>query len=240
MLRIWAIVVLALSLPLLHFVRPRLPVSPSSTSPRFRLSFLVAPTFWFLQMGNIVEGLGYFIPTLYLPVFAGSLGFSRSIGTVLVSMINTSSVLSAVIVGLLIDRFHVTSVILLSTAGSALAVFLFWGLSFNLPLLCAFAFLYGLFAGGWTSTYTGIVKEIRKHDESADVGVLLGLLSAGRGIGAVVSGPLSEVLLQTSSWRDATRSGYGSIYESIILFTGITAAIGGVSFIGRIIGLIKQ
>lgn len=36
---------------------------------------------------------------------------------------------------------------------------------------------------------------IKRLEESADVGILIGLLSAGR-VGAVASGPLSEMLLK--------------------------------------------
>ena len=138
-LRSWATAVLTLSLPLLYLLRPRLPISSTSQPPRLDFTFLRTPTFWLLQTGNILEGLGYFIPSVYLPLFARSLGLSPSTGTVLISLINTSSVLSAIIVGLLIDRFHVTSVILLSTIGSVTAIFLFWGFSSSLPLLCIFA-----------------------------------------------------------------------------------------------------
>lgn len=68
------------------------------------------------------------------------------------------------------------------------------------------------------------------------MGLVIGLLSAGRGIGAVVSGPLSEVLLKSRPWQGATSLGYGSAYEGLIVFTGVTAAAGGVSFLGRVLG----
>jgi hypothetical protein len=35
----------------------------------------------------------------------------------------------------------------------------------------------------------------KRNDERADVGTLLGLLTAGRGIGAVASGPLRKALI---------------------------------------------
>lgn len=236
MLRAWATTVLTLSLPLVYLLRPRLPITSTSQPPRLDFTFLRTPTFWLLQTGNILEGLGYFIPSLYLPFFASSLALPPSSSTMLLSLINTCSVLSAIIVGLLIDRFHVTSVILLSTLGSVIAIFLFWGFSSSLPLLCIFASAYGLFAGGFSSTYTGVIKEIKRHEESADVGLVIGLLSAGRGIGAVVSGPLSEVLLKARPWQGVTSLGYGSAYEGLIVFTGVTAAAGGVSFLGRVLG----
>jgi hypothetical protein len=54
------------------------------------------------------------------------------------------------------------------------------------------------------------------------MGSIMGLLSVGRGIGNVVSGPLSEVLM---GWRGSGLFAYGSEYGSLITFTGITAVV---------------
>jgi hypothetical protein len=70
--------------------------------------------------------------------------------------------------------------------------------------------------------------------------MLIGLLSAGRGIGAVVSGPLSEALLTLKPWQGDVGLGYGTGYGGLIVFTGITAALGGASFLGRSLGWMKQ
>ena len=148
----------------------------------------------------------------------------------LIALVNASGVVSTVLGGMLVDQVHVTTVIALSTVGTMVAVFLFWGLSTALPLLCIFSILYGFFAGGFVSTFGGVVKDMKQKDERTDVGTLIGLLSAGRGIGAVASGPLSEALLKE------TGSAYGNGFGSLIVFTGVTATVGGVSFLGRRLG----
>jgi MFS family permease len=191
-------------------------------------------------MGLIMESLGYFIPSIYLPTFARSIGLSPSMGTLLVALVNAASVPSTIILGMLIDRFHVTTVILLSTVGAVISVFLFWGCSDTLPLLIVFSILYGLSAGGFVSTNAGVIKAVKSLDENNDVGMLIGLLSAGRGIGAVVSGPLSEALLTLKPWQGDVGLGYGTGYGGLIVFTGITAALGGASFLGRSLGWMKQ
>lgn len=183
-----------------------------------------------------MESLGYFIPSIYLPTYARSIGLSPSMGTLLVALVNAASVPSTIILGMLIDRFHVTTVILLSTVGAVVSVFLFWGFSDALPLLIVFSVLYGFFAGGFVSTNAGVIKAIKTLDENTDVGTLIGFLSAGRGIGAVVSGPLSEALLTSKPWKGEAALGYGTGYGSLIVFTGITAALGGASFLGRRLG----
>jgi MFS family permease len=235
-LRVWAVALIILSGPLIYFLRPRLPISPVSQPQRYGLEFLKTSAFWFFIVGTIIESLGYFIPSLYLPTYARSLGLNPSIGTLLIAVVNASGVVSTVLGGMLVDRVHVTTVIALSTVGTMVAVFLFWGLSTALPLLCVFSILYGFFAGGFVSTFGGIVKAVKKNDERADVGTLIGLLSAARGIGAVASGPLSEALLTGHPWQGQTASAYGSGFGNLIVFTGVTATVGGVSFLGKRLG----
>jgi hypothetical protein len=77
---------------------------------------------------------------------------------------------------------------------------------------------------------------MKHRDESADIGSLLGVISAGRGVGAVVSGPLSEALLSGKPWQGDAGLGYGSGYGGLIVFTGVTATVGGVGFLGRRLG----
>ncbi len=238
MLRAWAIVLVLLSGPLLYYVKPRLPVSPATHARPVNFHFLKTSTFWILQAGNIIQGLGYFIPNIYLPTYARSLGLSPVAGTVTVSLFNTTSVFGQIILGSLIDRVHVTTVVLISTVGATLSVFLLWGFSASLPLLCMFSLVYGLFAGGFSSTFTGIIQEIRKIDDHAEAGLIFGMLAAGRGVGSVVSGPLSEALLNERPWLGEAAAGYGSGYGALIVFTGLTAMLSGVSWVGRRVGWI--
>lgn len=239
-LRIWATTILILSTPLIHFLRPRLPVSLVSLPPRYGLGFLKSISFWLFQACLIIESLGYFLPSIYLPTFAQSLGLSPSIGSMLIALLNVSAVFATIIMGILCDRFHVTTVILLSTIGATFSVFVFWGLSTTLPLLCIFTILYGFFAGGFVSTNAGVIKLVKRQNQSTDIGILLGVIRAGRGIGSLLSGPLSEILLRESSGNANTRgAGYGSKYGSLVVFTGVTAALGGMSFLGRRLGWIQ-
>lgn len=234
-LRIWGICLMILAMPLVYFLRPRLPISAASQSPRYGLSFIKSSAFWVLQAGLVMESLGYFIPSIYLPLFARSLGLSPSIGTLLVALLNAAAVFATVMFGMLVDRFHVTTVILLSTIGTTISVFLLWGLSTALPLLCVFSIVYGFFAGGFISTNAGVIKMVKQNDRGADVGILLGFISAARGIGAVASGPLSEALVKKGLGHEGEFA-YGSGYGGLIVFTGVTAAIGGVGFLGKRLG----
>lgn len=229
-LRIWSIVLFVLAGPLLYFVKPRVPIAPASSVRPFNLSFLIERTFLIYQLGNILEALGYFLPTIYLPTYARQLGASNLTATLTVILVNLASVFGCITMGTLVDRYHATTCILLSTVGSTLAVFLLWGLSLSLAPLYIFCTAYGIFAGSFTSTWPAVTSEVRKRNPFADTGIVFGFLSLGRGIGNVVSGPLSESLIEGSStWR----SMYGSGYGLLVVFTGVTAFLGGLSVVAR-------
>ena len=236
MLRVWAIVLVVVVAPFLYFVKPRLPLSSTSRNRRFDLHFLGTSTFLLLQGGNILEGLGYFIPSIYLPTYAESLGFSSISSTLIISLANSASIFGAILLGGLSDRLHVTTVIFISTVGATLSVLLCWGLATSLPTLCLFSLSYGLFAGGFSTTWTGIIKEVQKRERGADAGMVFGLLAAGRGIGSVISGPLSEALIEAKWLQNEASFGYGTGYASLIMFTGVTAALGGTSWVWRRLG----
>ncbi|KAL8790614.1 MAG: hypothetical protein Q9213_000461 [Squamulea squamosa] len=235
-LRAYAVALVVLALPLLYFVRPRLPLAQTSLQRRLDLNFLRTSIFWIPQAANIVQGLGYFIPNIYLPTYAMSQGMTGTEGTLMLALVNMGVVFGAIWAGALTDRMHVSSVMAICSLGAALAVFVFWGLAVSLPILYLFSLLYGLTAGGFSASYTGIVSRVKDQVTAADTGMIFGFLAAGRGIGAVASGPLSEALLRLQAWKGEAKLGYGTGYGSLIVFTGITAAVGGASWMARRVG----
>jgi MFS family permease len=230
-LRIWAFTMAILCAPLIYFVKGRLPPPSSTPLPRqpISYSFVKSRVFVFLQLANILESLGFFLPSIYLPSYAHSIGLSPVASIILLALLNASSVVGAISMGQLCDRMHVTNVITISTVGSTLSVFLLWGLATNFPLLVVFSITYGIFAGGFSAIWTGMMKEVQKDNTEAKLGTLMGLFSAGRGIGAVLSGPLSGLLLG-SFLEGKLKFGYGAgDYGALILFTGISAFLGMIS-----------
>lgn len=221
MLRAWAITIILLASPLLYYVKPRIPLSLSSHPRRLDTKFLRLPIFWALEAGNIFESLGFFIPNIWLPTYARSLGLPSIAGTLTIMLFNVTSVFGQVLMGALTDRLHVTTVVLISTIGSTLSVFLFWGLAVSMPVLFIFALAYGLFAGGFTSTFSGVIREVQRLETGTEAGMIFGLLSAGRGVGSVLSGPLSEALLREKPWVGEAALGYGTGYGGLMVFTGI-------------------
>jgi predicted MFS family arabinose efflux permease len=248
-LRVWAIVVAVLCFPLLSFAKPRLPISTShprihstSWTQLFDLSFLWSSYFFIHQACNVIESSGYFLPSIYLPLYAQNTLHSSSYASAFTVMaINGASVIGTISMGTLIDRFHVTTCVLVSTFGSAVCVFLLWGLATNISILYIFAATYGLFAGSFCATWTGVIRDVQiRSGGKADAGLVFAFLAFGRGVGNIVSGPLSVILIGGSSdgtvWKGHAKGGYGSGYGPLIAFTGVSALLGGLSFVIKRIG----
>jgi MFS family permease len=234
-LRMWAIVLVLLVLPFLHFTRPRVPVNASASAPRprFNLSFLKSRLFLIYSLGNAIEGLGYFLPSIWLPTYTRSIGASDTIATATLALLNASAVFGCVILGLVIDRTHITTAILLSTIGALLSVFILWGLASSTGMLVAFAITYGFFAGSFSTTWSGIITEIVTSKPDTQPSLVFGFLAMGRGIGSICSGPISDVLVHMSASSAEIGSAYSSDYSPLVIMTGVTAAVGGLSWGAR-------
>jgi MFS family permease len=150
-----------------------------------------------------------------------------------VTLLNLASVFGSVTMGHLADRYHAITCITISTVGSTLAVLFLWGFASTLPTLFVFSIAYGLFAGCYSATWAGITHEVRRVDPSADATMIFAVIAFGRGIGNVVSGPLSEAIVSVDSWKGSAVAGYGSGYGLIILCTGLSCLLSGVCIVAH-------
>ncbi|KAJ5537804.1 hypothetical protein N7494_007283 [Penicillium frequentans] len=233
-LRAFAIALFLLTAPLVYFVKPRVPIPKNRPSPPPpNLRFIMTFTFALFELCNTIEALGFFLPSLYLPTYAGMIGASSSLQALTVILFNLASVVGCVLMGAIIDKLDVTVCILVSTIGSTLGVFIIWGFSMSLAPLFIFSIVYGLFAGSYTSTWPGIMRDVVRKKASAESSMVFACLAAGRGIGNLVSGPLSEALVKGLPWEGKLAYGYGSGYGTLIVFTGVTGVVGGGSYVAR-------
>ncbi|OAL54938.1 MFS general substrate transporter [Pyrenochaeta sp. DS3sAY3a] len=232
-LRIWTGLLFGISLPLVWFLKPRLPV-PGTNRVRLGLTFLKDRPFWILQLGNVLQGFGFFMPSLYLPLLVSSLGYNSAISALTLVLFNIAAVIGSITMGGIIDRWDVTIGILISTVGAVLSVFLLWGFSTSLPVLFVFSSVYGLFAGSFANTYPGIIRTVQRSTGQMEASMIYGFLCLGRGIGNVMSGPVSEALIKVGTVGGVGL--YGTRYGSLVLFTGIAVAFGGVGVVGKRVG----
>ncbi|KAF5001598.1 hypothetical protein FGRMN_904 [Fusarium graminum] len=244
-LRIWSLSLFVLTLPLAYFVRPRLPHSATRHINPLKLGFTLRRKFMLYQLANMAQALGFFLPGIYLPSYARTaLGAGTFASALTVLLINVASVFGCVVMGALADRLHVTDCFMISAAGTALSTFFLWGFSTNLLMLYFYCVSYGIFAGSYTSAWPGVMRMVssapvdRRSSSGAtfDPCMVFGILSAGRGIGNIVSGPLSGALIKGMPWQGQAAGGYGTGYGSLIVFTGVTAVASGATFVFRRVG----
>ncbi|PPJ56763.1 hypothetical protein CBER1_09099 [Cercospora berteroae] len=238
-LRIVAVIICTLSAPLIFILKPRLPISATHVAPPVQTSFLRHRLFWVLQLFNGIQALGYFLPMNYLPTIAEEFDIGRTLGSLTVVLINVGAVIGCVVVGALVDRFNTMTVMLAVSALAGVSVLIILGFTVAVPPLFIFSVVYGLTASAYSSHWGGLIREVQKMHEGTDANLIFGLLAAGRGVGSIISGPLSGSLLKDGrSWNDNAASAYSSEYGTIIIFSGCTALLGGGSWFMRKAGVI--
>ncbi|GAA6022973.1 hypothetical protein JCM10207_007735 [Rhodosporidiobolus poonsookiae] len=200
-------------------------------------------TLWVFMIANVAQAFAYFASTLYLPSFGTSLGLSSTSSSALLASVNGSSVLSRVLLGILSDRTSPHYLGFSTMLFATVAVFLLWGLaSTSLAPLLVFSVILGLGAGGWTSLYSAIIKSCVANDPSL-TSHLFSLLSLTRGLGSLLSAPVSSALLAQpfpASSSTGARLGYGvdgGKWGALVLFVGgccaVAAAAEGALGFGR-------
>lgn len=254
-MRVWAAIVAGTSL---IAVWP-MPIHPPGTStttlyrPRkIPWDFLHHPVFYVYSIAIIMQSSGYGIPQTYLKAYAHSMAsLSATSGTLLITLFNIPGIISSSFFGFLSDNkrrplgaIYNTCI---SALSSALAAFLLWGFAdksdSSMALLVCFAMIYGFFAGGYSATWGGVIKQMEKEaaerNEAIDAGMVYGLLNGARGIGYVGGGLAGVQLLKAGDGTMLGRFGYGTSYGPMILYTGLASAMGGWGIVLKCKGLLK-
>ncbi|KAF4542177.1 Mfs monocarboxylate [Lasiodiplodia theobromae] len=104
--------------------------------------------------------------------------------------------------------------------------------SSSVALLVVFALAYGFFAGGFSSTWGGVLRELERENPTLDTGFAFGLLAGGRGVGNVVSGPISVALIASTRARNAAAVSSGDHGQMM----GSRSSGGGESGVVEVVG----
>ncbi|KAJ7646869.1 MFS general substrate transporter [Roridomyces roridus] len=247
-LRIWSISTAIFMVPLLPFIKGRLPSSrvhvhgplPRGTSTS--QSWMKNRLFLLFLAANTIQGFAYFVPIVYLPTFASDLQVSRSNSAVTLSLLNGASVVGRLSMGYLADKFNPWILALTSLFGTSIITFILWGVfSHSLPGLLAFGLAYGSSASGWTSLWTSFIRPLAKDDPGLSTSIY-GYLSLSRGIGNIVSAPISAKLYSVANnvtslgVERSSSTGFGvgeGRFEKMIIYVGTCfAGAGGIAVLG--------
>lgn len=172
--------------------------------------------FYFLVAANLLQAFAFYLPFIYLPSFTTDIGHSTSKAALVLSVANLAQVFGEIGFGQLSDHVHVKFLIIVSTACASFSALLLWGLfgAKSFAALIIFAFLFGSFGSGFLALWARMGTLFGEKDAP----MVYSTMCFGRGIGSILSGPISSALLALTHVQ-STRFGAGK-YAGIIWFVG--------------------
>ncbi|KAI1298350.1 major facilitator superfamily domain-containing protein [Xylaria venustula] len=216
-LRAVAVALTLLTGPFIPLLKGRLPPSERTSVPKMNLAFFRSPLFWVYSVSNLLQGFGYFFPSLYLPSYASSIGLEGKLGPLLLALMSVSQVGGQFVFGLLSDRKVPVNVLACtSTIVAAVACLTLWRLAESLPVLIIFAITYGFFGAGFTATWARMSTAVT--DDVTAGPIVFSLLNLGKGIGNVLAGPIGGSLVSLSN---STGTSSSLSYRWVIIFAGV-------------------
>ncbi|GJE97530.1 hypothetical protein PsYK624_137510 [Phanerochaete sordida] len=235
--RIYAAALAVCLLPCALFMHPRLPEprwrAPAQTA--IKRSWIRDRRFWVFIVINTLQGFAHYIPLIWLPTFAVSLGRSTSQGSLALTLSNTAALPAAFVMGWLSDRMDIWALAFCVSLLSALATFTLWGVAAaSYAGILAFGVVYGVTAGTWSSLWSGFVRPIAKGDPAV-AATIINCMMLSRGIGNILSTPISTALqsvkndfFRTANAHAAGLTVDGGRFSAVILFTGGCFAAGAI------------
>lgn len=136
-----------------------------------------------------------------------------------------AAVVSRLSMGALSDKLSPHIIGGATTILSSLSVFLIWGVASTsfLPLII-FGLCFGVFASGWSSLFMRICGDFSVGGDRAAAVTLYGFAELVRGMGNILSAPISASLLNRSLGANSLKGGYGTSsgeYGALIVFCGV-------------------
>jgi len=103
-LRIVAVAMVVLTGPLIPTLKGRLPVPEQNAMAKVNWAFLRTPLFWVFGLSTLVQGLGFFLPALYLPTYATAIGLNSTQGALVLAVMSMSQLLGQFGFGFMSDK----------------------------------------------------------------------------------------------------------------------------------------
>lgn len=216
-LRAVAVALTFLTGPLIPLLKGRVPSSSGQrvATHRWNWTFFRSPQFWVYSISNLLQGFGYFFPSLYLPSYASSIGLGGTSGALLLALMSIFQVGGQFVFGLLSDsKVPLDLLASISTVMAAIACIAIWRLAESLPVLLIFAMIYGFFGAGFTATWARMSMSVTEDDNAGPI--VFSLLNFGKGIGNVLAGPIGGALI--ANGRMVEEKGRAE-YRWVVVFT---------------------
>jgi OFA family oxalate/formate antiporter-like MFS transporter len=147
-----------------------------------------SPLFAGLYAACLICSLGVFVPFVHLVPYALDHGVAQPSAVLLLGTIGVGSTIGRFFLGGLTDRIDRRFALAVMFVGMALALAV-WLFSTNVWSLAAFAFVYGVFYGGWVAILPALVMDyFGGRNVSGIIGVLYTSVAFGTLIGPSAAG----------------------------------------------------
>ena len=141
-----------------------------------------------LYAACLICSFGVFVPFVHLVPYAQDHGVAPSSAVLLLGVIGVGSTAGRFFLGGLADRLGRQFSLLLMFTGMAFALAI-WVVSANVWSLAAFAFIYGVFYGGWVAVLPAVVMDLfGGRNVSGLIGILYTSVAFGTLIGPSAAG----------------------------------------------------
>ena len=141
-----------------------------------------------LYAACLICSFGVFVPFAHLVPYALDHGIPQSAAVLLLGVIGVGSTAGRFCLGGLADRMGRQSALVAMFVGMAFALAV-WALSTDVWALAGFAFIYGVFYGGWVALLPAVVMDyFGGRNVSAIIGVLYTSVAFGTLVGPSAAG----------------------------------------------------
>lgn len=180
--------------------------------------------FYILTLSNFIQACAIYLPFIYLPVFAIQSGHTKETAALILAIGNIGMLVGDLAFGQLSDNVDVNVLVFVSSGVSGVATFVLWGLfgcgSSSRAILTTFALLFGIFAGGFVVLWARMGTLFGERDAM----MVYSAMSFGRGIGGILSGPISQVLI--SGVLPVALKGFNDTsFGGLIVFVGLCMVV---------------
>ncbi|KPI40862.1 uncharacterized protein AB675_10755 [Cyphellophora attinorum] len=209
-------------------------------TPPTKKRFWRRPLFYVFGLANFVQSLAFYLPLIYLPTYALQIhrqssnndddtntkeAHANPLGAQTLALLNLAQILGEILFGRLSDLLCVHLLALASTSIASLSTFLLWGFATNKGTLLAYGFVFGFSGAGWLALWARMGMLFGEKDSM----MVFALLNAGRGVGGIISGPVSVALLGDAVRRKEGAGGWAmgvehGKYRDLTIFVGVCMA----------------
>ncbi|KFH69055.1 hypothetical protein MVEG_05857 [Podila verticillata NRRL 6337] len=173
--------------------------------------------FCLLFVAGIFVISGYFVPFFYINSYAIQHGVDASSAALMVGLMNGSSAIGRVIMGMVSDIIGPINALFISTLAATFSLLLIWTFAKTAAMMFVFSVVYGFCCGTYPSSTVSVTGAICGPEKLA---VVTGIIFAGMAIGSGVGAPIAGAILDTV--------GHKTDYMGVIIFAGAVMSLGTV------------